>query len=161
MADKVKTMVPKLKANKVKIVENNTVDDEKFNCYECDFQTDSDMSLNKHTNLKHRRDQGAERTIQCFNCDEKISGHWSMMTHRKEMHANLTKPCTNFNNGKCNFSVEACWWRHVTEKKTLNENMLCRVCGKNFNNKSEMMSHRKKEHEQSCRTCNKFENGSC
>ena len=38
---------------------------------------------------------------------------------------------------------------------------MCRNCGKNFMNKHEMMDHRKREHEDSCKPCNQFQNGKC
>ena len=100
------------------------------------------------------------RKIACRNCGERFAAKWDLMSHRKNMHANIIAVCRNNLQGKCDYTDEMCWWNHSS--RNLNSDQIsCYVCGKVFANKIEMMKHRKTEHIEIVRPCTKFLNNEC
>ena len=68
--------------------------------------------------------------------------------------------CRNFKDGSCNYTDDACWWNHE-DKVNHKGNIQCFLCGKSFDRKSEMMSHRKINHSDILQQCTQFLQGSC
>ena len=79
---------------------------------------------------------------------------------RKEKHLFSVAPCKNNKEGKCPFSSFRCWWNHE-EIQNLPDNIKCFVCNESFENKTEMMAHRKKEHSSLIRKCLQFKENNC
>ena len=80
------------------------------------------------------------------------------MKHRKESHIRAVGPCEKFAEGNCNFNPESCWWNHA---ENISENIQCFICNQTFDNKIDMMGHRKKNHPSIIQRCSKFERGEC
>ena len=81
-----------------------------FNCLL--LQGTKQFELNKHINLKHSADDNKVETIKCYHCDMQFSSRWSLMNHRKSNHPNNIASCKNFQDGKCSFAENMCWWSH-------------------------------------------------
>ena len=126
----------------------------------CDFQGTSISLLRKHMNLKHSKDWSKETVIKCIMCAKEFAEKWDLMTHRKSIHLNAVAICKNFANGACSYTAEYCWWNHG-ERKTNIGDIQCFICSQTFNNKTEMMIHRKKNHVSIVQTCSKFKEGIC
>ena len=80
------------------------------------------------------------------------------MKHRKESHITAVGPCRKLVDGNCNFTSESCWWNHA---ENISENVQCFICNKTFDNKTDMMGHRKKNHSSIIQKCSRFEVGEC
>ena len=68
------------------------------------------------------------------------------------MHLQTVAFCKNWALEKCLFTGDKCWWRHRNpselsehEVKHTAEIVKCYICQTQFENKSSMMVHRKKE----------------
>ena len=140
---------------------NSGHNEEDFNCVECDFQCSSKMQLRKHKSLKHMiRSELDNEQLKCRYCDEVFSLKWNLMVHRKNNHEGTVAICRNYADGNCSFTAEACWWVH--ERRANNEEKIqCFICSEIFNNKSNLMSHRKQKHSNFVQMCTKFSNKSC
>ena len=55
--------------------------------------------------------------VNCFVCNKTFGNKNIMMTHRKNEHAELIRPCTQFQSNTCRFLSKVCWFKHMTEKK--------------------------------------------
>ena len=131
--------------------------EKEFNCQECYFQGTKQMELNKHINLKHNKGE-TEGTINCRNCGEGFSTKWNLMNHRKSKHLDTVAYCRNNIEGRCSYSDEMCWWNHG---KRENEGIKCYICSVIFKSKTHLMSHRKKEHNDTVKPCTQFRQNCC
>ena len=119
------------------------------------------MQLRKHRNLKHMiRSEMNNEQIKCRYCDEEFGLKWNLMMHRKNNHEATVAICRNYADGNCSFTAEACWWVHVRRGNN-EESIQCFICSETFNNKSKLMSHRKKKHSSFVQICSQFSNKSC
>ena len=117
-------------------------DEKEYNCSGCDFQATTQFQLNKHINLKHRmKGQMTEDVIKCKHCDDQFSAIWNLMNHRKEKHGNFVRQCKNYQDKKCIYTSETCWWRHENVKIDLNLTIKCFICSEIFETKSQMMQN--------------------
>ena len=80
------------------------------------------------------------------------------MLHRKTNHLGAVAMCRKYVDGTCFYTANACWWNHG---EIVQETIQCFMCGKSFESKTEMMSHRKKYHSDKLQQCNQFLRGSC
>ena len=80
------------------------------------------------------------------------------MNHRKNTHTETVAPCRNYNEGKCSYTDNKCWWKHDNEQEG---NIRCFICSQLFGSKSQLMIHRQKEHEQLIRPCVQFQQNNC
>jgi transcription elongation factor Elf1 len=136
-----------------------------YNCTECFFQGSSKNELSKHINIKHRiEDTSMDGSIKCRNCGESFSTKSDLMKHRKDKHLITVAYCKNNLKGTCYYSTKMCWWNHSDPDKDADrgENGIkCFICDQNFQSKSSMMIHRKKEHKNIVRNCNLFPENKC
>ena len=136
--------------------------EEEFNCKKCDYQTNNEPQLKKHFTLKHTlKGLKEDEEIICRNCDEKFQGKRSLLIHRKQKHRNSVADCKNYQEGKCLFTEEKCYWNHSLKDKESNGQVECFNCGKTFKCKNDMMIHRKNEHESMVRICKEFIENNC
>ena len=139
-------------------------EDDEFNCKQCDFQTTSESNLKKHFVLKHTlKGLKPDEEIVCRNCGEKFIGKRNLMNHRKESHRHAVALCKNYQDGKCPYNSEKCWWNHC-QKSTLDEEtdvVACYNCDEKFKSKSDMMMHRKSKHEELVHACFNFLESNC
>ena len=91
--------------------------------------------------------------IQCRICGEEFIEKWNLMKHRKESHITAVGPCRKLVDGNCNFTSESCWWNHA---ENISENVQCFICNKTFDNKTDMMGHRKKNHSSIIQKCSRI-----
>ena len=80
------------------------------------------------------------------------------MEHLKQDHADKVPVCTFFLEERCTWG-DTCWFSHDQVKKQ--EGFKCTICGKSFTSKSELMIHRKIEHERKVKKCKNETNGKC
>ena len=143
---------------------NVELEDDEFNCKQCDFQTTSESQLKKHFMLKHTlKGLKPDEEIVCRNCGEKFLGRKQLMIHRKESHRHAVASCKNYQEGKCPFTSEKCWWNHfqksISDEKT--DEVACYNCDEKFKSKNDMMMHRKSKHEKLVRACFNFLENNC
>lgn len=138
---------------KVDIMDKSKITEDEFNCMDCPFQSTSEKQLRNHIVIKHM--------IKCRICGNDFKDKRHLMLHRKKEHASLVAPCRKFSENSCPYLEESCFWTH-SEKRVLDENNIaCIICGKSFKSKTELMIHRKKEHINTVRECDKFKEGRC
>ena len=78
------------------------IEEEEFNCLECDFQTTSTYQLKKHTNLKHvRQEIRKDDSIRCKYCGKHFVEFEEFMYHRKTQHPGVVAQCTKYATGNC------------------------------------------------------------
>ena len=109
---------------------------------------------NNHINSKHR--DGT--SINCRVCGEEFLTKQNLMEHRKMKHIESVAYCKNKLQEKCPYTDQRCWWNHNEKYK---ENINCFICGETFDNKNEMMKHRKRNHSHLIKPCNAFSQNKC
>ena len=138
------------------------IEEEEFNCLECDFQTTSTYQLKKHTNLKHvRQEIRKDDSIRCKYCGKHFVEFEEFMYHRKTQHPGVVAQCTKYATGNCVFSADACWWSHTKIKETNRNKINCFICSKTFENLTELMMHRKAFHSMVVKPCELFQRNKC
>ena len=83
-----------------------------FTCYQCCFQGNTKMILQKHMNTGHSPIETKVGTLKCRQCNAQFSAKWNLMNHRKNEHYNIVAPCRSYEAGQCEYSDEICWWKH-------------------------------------------------
>ena len=99
--------------------------------------------------------------LSCRNCGEKFQSKRSLLDHRKHSHFNTVAFCRNYQEGKCPFTSEMCWWNHRELSDARSDVVGCYICNETFENKSEMMLHRKIMHPNHVRACQNFMKNNC
>ena len=128
------------------------------NCQECDFQASSQIILNKHHNLSHKKkEEIGEHTFKCQQCNTQFSAHWNLQNHKRDEH-DRDEDCLFFKKEKCRFPDNICWKKHVTKENNSNSSTTgkcveCHECSEKFKRFSEMMMHKKKEHPNKVKVC--------
>ena len=129
------------------------IEEEEFNCEECDFQTNNRYHLQKHISLKH--------LINCKFCGKLLKSKEELMEHRKSQHPGAVKQCEKYQAGTCIFSAKKCWWHHNTNTEVTSNEIHCFICGKTFQSRGEVMLHRKSMHVTVVKQCEKFQQQNC
>ena len=136
-----------------------------YNCFKCDFQGTKEIELKKHISLKHEIEGKAvdhsDGLIKCRNCGDVFKTKWNLMNHRKSEHLNIVAQCRNYLEGKCVYTDSMCWWKHAERAASSETHIACFICNKNFISKPLMMSHRKRDHADVLRPCNKYLSNEC
>ena len=85
------------------------------------------------------------------------------MDHRKIEHTKTVAYCRNNPEGNCMYSSKMCWWNHDTNPRgnRAEEEFRCFICNETFQEKGNMMAHRKKTHRNAVRDCNLFIDDKC
>ena len=83
------------------------------------------------------------------------------MQHRKNEHIGMVAVCKNYTAGNCSFSADACWWSHANPQDNGSKSISCFICNKSFESKIDMMKHRKRNHKNIVKQCEKFEQKCC
>ena len=87
------------------------------------------------------------------------------MDHRRDEHNSGNKVCRYFKNGTCYFMDSDkgdCWYLHKIVETNSNEaknGFECKSCDKTFKTRSEVMNHRKEQHEDEVPLCNEIKEG--
>ena len=114
-------------------------------------------------NLTTNEAKGSPEAKNCNTCKEIFINYYKMMDHRKEHHPSK-KLCRNANDCLYNDTIPGCWFRHTqtipspevvtsTDANTPTT-LTCKVCTQTFQNKNDLMAHKKTEHQAD--TCRDF-----
>ena len=81
----------------------------------------------------------------------------------KDKHEGFIEPCKFYARGSCFFNEETCWYSHNVNRniKGATINLKCKYCGETFGHKNDLMSHRKRNHEEKIALCREYESGNC
>ena len=79
----------------------------------------------------HHKD-GEQVEIECYFCEKTFDTKGKVMIHRKMEHPRTVKQCIQFEDLKCKFNEETCWFKH--EKKNSHDNLVFRQSRKNQKN---------------------------
>ena len=139
---------------------NSATEEKEYNCFECCFQGSGESELKSHIILKHRTPLSQIGSIKCRTCGNTFSVKWELMKHRKASHINTVAKCKNYLNKSCPYTEELCWWVH-SERTKDSDISNCYMCGKQFENKNQIMIHRRKEHGKLVGLCRMFQNQNC
>ena len=64
---------------------------------------------------RHTGKDNLDESMQCFICERTLTSKSELMMHRKKDHPNLVRECNNFQEGKCRFQNEFCWFKHISK----------------------------------------------
>ena len=124
-----------------------------FYFQECSFQTNKERYLHKHIQDIHR--------ITCFTCRDTFESFGKMIDHRRIKHPSNRK-CKWF--PECERG-ETCLYKHETAVESVEngpvqaipaqhgDQITCRICNTRFEDKNEMMMHRKSDHIEKVNMC--------
>ena len=114
---------------------------------ECSFQAEEEFRLVRHIIEAHR--------ITCYTCKDTFISFSEMIEHRRVNHPS-TKKCNTFpecvNGDRCLYTHEGSVVSsekvkaHSSQSHGEEVKFTCRTCQGDFNDKHEMMVHRKREH---------------
>ena len=130
-------------------------------CNICGFETEDGYQLDGHLWSEHE-DEDDLKLFVCQYCDQSFSNLKNLMTHKKSNHLENVSICSHFSNGACPYD-ETCWFQHVKDPKETSTELciVCNICKKNFKSISDLMIHRKNEHEENIKMCRHFKQGNC
>ena len=120
------------------------------NCDNCDF-----TSLDPHAMKLHKVSHRSTSVIKCSTCDEVFDDYSKLSTHKKLKHRSF-KLCKYFELGSCLFG-DNCLYSH---KKLEAGQLRCFDCGDEFQEKHNLMLHRKNAH-RSGSVCKNYLSDSC
>ena len=129
--------------------------DKNISSKKCDNKTSSDSEFTQHPS-KHTRHRNS-----CCNCDSRVKGEVNVKTHIIQSNDTM-ESCNDdreFNCIDCPFqgTREDELKNHISIKHTIK----CRICDVTFNDKRNLMRHRKKEHSSRVAPCKNFLEGNC
>ena len=116
-----------------------------------------------------KEEELSDNGLSCHSCGLNLSSKRSLMEHRKEHHSEIIKKCRYFLQGNCAFEASVCWYSHGERlEETQNEacgiggSFKCSFCENIFENKNQLMVHRKTVHLQANMfQCRDFKQGVC
>ena len=148
----------KLNASKVEKEHINTsVQTEIIRCEECEYPADDMHELVDHMHGAHPLDN--DDCIKCDSCWKEFRVQSDLVVHIQNEHSDKVKLCSHFLEGRCIFA-DSCWFLH-DESQQVQLDFKCIYCDSTFNSKSDLMSHRKREHPGKIKECKNEMNGSC
>ena len=110
-----------------------------------------------HMHGSHPIDHYIEN-IKCNYCDNYFPAKSDLMDHIQKEHEDKVQVCIYFLEDRCTWG-DSCWFSHDQEKKL--SGFKCTICGHQFLSKSELMRHRKFEHNRKVKKCKNENNGDC
>ena len=140
----------------------NETDDLKFNCTDCIHETNSEKALRWH--VFHVHNKGNPEILMNFSCNkchQKFHQQFELMNHIKREHTESVAICKYFKDGQCNYSAAKCWFKHPHENSQHEKAYECNYCEEKCDSKSEIMKHRKSNHNLVVPICRNFKNNSC
>ena len=130
-------------------------------CNICGHEAEDGYQLDGHLWSEHE-DEDDLKLFVCQYCDQSFSNLKNLMTHKKSNHLENISICSHFSNGACPYN-ETCWFRHVKDSKEIKTelSLICNICKIQFESRSDLMMHRKKEHHENIKMCRNFKKGNC
>ena len=146
------------------------------NCPKCYFQSNCKDEMDNHYKMSHVP-QGESMNIAirteamiCRNCKVEFKNYWSLMNHRRDNHP-TEKACRYDLEDRCKHNDNECWYKHKNKNNpnmhspnasqnqtNINE---CYDCKLKFRNKNELMMHKKIQHIEKCKPCDKYFKNLC
>ena len=80
------------------------------------------------------------------------------MNHRRDHHP-TNKQCRFYQVKSCRFTSNECWYKH--NKSDSNDNFKCITCKDEFNSLNSLLTHKTREHPETCTPCKKLSFGGC
>ena len=125
----------------------------------CEGNCEHVKCLTKTTWVENRK------PVTCHDCKNKFKDKVAMMNHKRDSDHPSKKKCNKFPDCE---RAEECWYMHRTEmlpqisKRTSQEatHLACNVCEQIFNQRNELMFHRKRAHPSNI-VCRNFLAGYC
>ena len=137
------------------------LDEAEYPCSNCVYVADCPDELGWHMKGKHDLgDPYYEYNFSCKICRKPFDVKDDLMYHIKLNHERNMPLCKYFQDEKCNFSDDKCWYIHKKEDQA-KQSFKCGYCGQDFKIKSEFMLHRKCEHNDAVKVCINHLNGKC
>ena len=142
------------------------------NCPKCYFQSNCKEEMDNHFKMSHvPKGETSNITIRaermtCRNCKVDFQNYWSLMNHRRDNHP-TNKTCRYDLEDRCKHSSEECWYLHKNGRRPNTSNQSeshineCFECNMKFKNKNELMIHRKNNHPELCKPCDKYIKNEC
>ena len=141
------------------------------NCPKCYFQSSCKDEMDNHFKMSHVAKGDISKVvirterITCRNCKVEFSNYWSLMNHRRDNHP-TDKACRYDLEDRCKHSSEECWYKHKNGKNPSNQTTKihlnsCFECEMNFRNTNGLMMHKKTEHIEQCKPCDKYMKNEC
>ena len=93
------------------------------------------------------------KNISCNICGEHFRIIRELMSHKKNEHADRVALCWKCKEDKCNFGDSGCWFRHSESECSESTKMKCNLCDIEFRCLTDLLKHRKKEHEHIVQKC--------
>ena len=149
----------------------NGSESNQINCPKCYFQSNCKDEMANHFKMSHLPKGDTNKVVirtekmACRNCKIEFSNYWSLMNHRRDNHP-TDKACRYDLEDRCKHSSEECWYNHKNgrgpsnQTKHLNVNE-CFECKLKLRNKHELMMHKKVEHVDQCKPCEKYLKNEC
>ena len=94
----------------------------------------------------------------CHSCKEEFRTKNNLMMHKKKSHPENCMLCEHFVSGECTRDKD-CWYLH--EQSDSLQTHECYICKDAFRTKNAVMIHKKQTHPETCKPCERFENGDC
>ena len=155
---------------------NKKLVEDEYNCNDCDYQGNTQESLQKHIRFTHTMEkykcsdcdyQGTEGKdlyahkktehiqVQCNICQYLCCGEKELNKHINLKHLEQNNKCEH----NCNEVDES--RKHLNPPHVTERGFRCRHCEKEFTLKSNLMSHRKSEHPNTVAPCRNYLEGHC
>ena len=141
------------------------------NCPKCYFQSNCKDEMDNHYKMSHVPKEDTNKVVirtekmTCRNCKVELLNYWSLINHRRDNHP-TDKACRYDLEDRCKHSSEECWYQHKNGRNTHNKTQLsnsneCFECKLKFKNKHELMMHKKIQHIEHCKPCDKYQKNEC
>ena len=136
-----------------------------LNCNLCSFQSNDKKEFANHVEKHGVNDPTINIQLKhwkCRNCEESYESKWKMMDHRRDNHE--MPMCFYDMDGKCKQLPGKCWYKHKSSQPiepTSSKSTTCFSCKEEFLSLGDMMDHRKINHKEIVKQCNKFATGEC
>ncbi len=83
-------------------MENNTNEQKKFNCVECNYHTSKNSDWLKHEQSSKHLRNGQKKPTQCSKCNHNAYTHWNLKLHILSQHSTIEE------RKKSKFYCESC-----------------------------------------------------
>ena len=102
----------------VALCKNNLLDKCKFSSVKCWWRHTDETDIKKHVG------NHITEIIRCYLCQKQFENKRTMMIHRKKEHIGAVKNCYEFQENKCRFSSEDCWFHHKLNEHINQEHVI-------------------------------------
>ena len=123
--------------NHMKLIHGNATIQAPFKCDKCGEEFEIKSYLNNHINIRHKEPTNYEEEFNCMECCCQGNTKFQLDKHKNLTHGNRE------------------------ELSSILELIKCRICDEAFEEKSNLMIHRKLKHKELVKQCKFYEKGLC